>query len=94
MANRGFSDTEGRFDMGGGAHDTEDRKDNQVCDVEGIAGPTTVAEQIARGTSRKDAPCCDDNVPPLRSKFQGGSADGRDRAAYPGTPTPTPGTTY
>lgn len=96
MANRGYSETDGRFDMSGGDHDTEDFKRYVPGQVESIAGRTSVGEQIARGGwTRSDTPSCDDPTVTLKAhKYQGGSADGGDRAAYPGVPTPKSGTTY
>lgn len=84
MPNRGYAESDGRFDMGGGAHDTEDRKQN-TNEVLSIAGRTSVGEQIARGGwTRSDTPVGVDPDLPPDHKYQGGSADGSIRAAYPG----------
>jgi hypothetical protein len=87
---------EGRFDMGGGKGDTEDRKqyDSTVID---LCQPTSVGEQVRRGGwCRSDTPVGVEDVTLPNHKYQGGSADGGhyDVAAERGTPTPTPGTTY
>lgn len=95
MPNRGYPESDGRFDMSGGDHDTEDGKRYNGAVVQSVAGRTSVGEQIARGGwTRSDTPLGIDPDLPPDHKYQGGSADGRVRAAYPGTPDPTPGQTY
>ena len=84
MTNRGYTETDGRFDMSGGAHDTEDYKHYNGAVVQSIAGRTSVGEQIARGGwTRSDTPLSEDGDLPPDHKYQGGSADGSIRAAYP-----------
>lgn len=100
MANRGYGDPDGRGD--GGDHDTSHMRTPTPGVVQSVAGPTSVGEQVRRGGwTRSDTPqpasMEPEDVPQLTAhRFQGGSAgeDGHDVAAYPGVPTPTPGTTY
>lgn len=105
MANRTYSESDGRFDMGGGDHDTEDIKIYNPEVARSVAAPTTVGEQAAMGGwTRSEIPVGVDpgglpkqTVPlihrPSQSAYMGGTA-GKNVAAHPGTPTPTPGTTY
>ena len=96
MANRGYPESDGRFDMAGGAHDVSSGKEyRDDAGYLALTAPTSVGEQVRRGGwTRSDTPLSEDGTLPPDHKYQGGSATGRDRAAYPGTPTPTPGTTY
>jgi hypothetical protein len=94
VANRTYSEDDGRFDVSGGQHDTEDRKMFNGL-VESVAKPTTVGEQVANGGwARSERPVGDDPaVLPghkLLEKYQGGSAGSGGRrvdASYPGTPS-------
>ena len=90
MANRGYSENDGRFDMSGGAHDTEDCKRYVPGLVEQIAGPTTVGEQVDNGGFvRTERPVGDEPAVLPKAKYSGGSAGApgthRVNAAYPGT---------
>lgn len=96
MANRGWTDLDDHSNPSAGQHDSGHDRKTMTGVVCGVADPTSVGEQVARGGwTRSDTPCGEtDRLPAHR--YQGGSADGGryDVAAERGTSTPQSGVTY